>query len=194
MDYGIIIISIFIILFYIIGKEISDYKWRLKPITQNFPFIYRGKELWYSRSVATTGFVFCKNSEDKWCVLANQRGNGTPDYQGYWNVPCGYLEYNVSGEENIIKEIQEECGITIPIEKVKFYGVNSSPKENKQNVSLRYTSVLEGITDDYKLSSENSEENEVSEIKWVLVEDVDNYDWAFNHLELIKQVFADIIK
>ena len=37
-----------------------NYQWNKKPL-HNFPFLYRGKEYWYSRSVAVTHFVFCKN-------------------------------------------------------------------------------------------------------------------------------------
>ena len=37
-----------------------NYQWGKKPL-HNFPFFYRGKEYWYSRAVAVTHFVFCKN-------------------------------------------------------------------------------------------------------------------------------------
>ena len=92
------IVLIILLLFFIgygVYTTITNYKWNLKPIN-NFPFMYRGKEYWYSRSVATTPFVFCKNENNEYCVLANKRGIGTPDFQGLWNVPCGYLLYPTS--------------------------------------------------------------------------------------------------
>ena len=44
----------------------------------------KGKTFWVSRSCAVAVFVFA-NIKGIWYVLANQRGKGCPDYQGYWN-------------------------------------------------------------------------------------------------------------
>lgn len=189
IDYFMIAIITAVILYNVINMFL-DYFWRKKPL-HNFPFTYRGKEFWYSRSVATTCAVFAKNANDKWCVLANRRGEGTPDYQGYWNIVCGYLEHDVSGEENSQKEILEECGVFVPLDKIIFYGVSSSPSENKQNVSLRYVAMLDNKCEEYELSNEKSEENEVSDIKWIPIDEIEQYKWAFNHLDLLKNIIED---
>lgn len=52
---------------------------------------HAGETLWSGRYCAVAAFVFCK-IHGVWHVLANQRGEGTPDFQGYWNCPCGYLD------------------------------------------------------------------------------------------------------
>ena len=189
------IVLIILLLFFIgygVYTTITDYKWNLKPIN-NFPFMYRGKEYWYSRSVATTPFVFCKNEKNEFCVLANRRGIGTPDFQGLWNVPCGYLEFNVNGEENCQKEVFEETNVKVPIEKFKYLGVNTNPTENKQNVSIRYYAILDGNINDYKLNDENSEKNEVEDIKWIPLDEVKNYEWAFNHNLIIDEIQRTIL-
>ena len=59
----------------------------------NFPVIKDGKEYWISRSIAVACFVY-KIVNDEIYVLANKRGSGTPDFQGYWYCPCGYLDYD----------------------------------------------------------------------------------------------------
>lgn len=192
MSELILVLVCFIMIFWGCYKTYSDYKWNMKPI-HNFPFFHRGKEYWYSRSVATSPFVFCKNSEDKWCVLANKRGIGTPDFQGYWNVPCGYLEFDVSGEENSSKEVYEECGVRVNPQLFKLVGVETSPKANRQNVTLRYYALMEGLITDYPFGSENSEENEVSDIKWIPLDEVDNYQWAFGHNTRIKEIEESIL-
>ena len=174
-------------------RTYTDYKWNLKPLN-NFPFFYRGKEYWYSRSVATTPFVFCKNENNEYCVLANKRGIGTPDFQGLWNVPCGYLEFNVNGEENCKKEVFEETGVDIPLSKFKFLGVNASPSQNKQNVSLRYYAILDDNTTYYPITDINSEENEVEDIKWIPLIEIQNYEWAFSHDLIIKEIQDNILK
>lgn len=188
----VLIILLLVFIGYSVYTTITDYKWNLKPIN-NFPFMYRGKEYWYSRSVATTPFVFCKNENNEYCVLANKRGIGTPDFQGLWNVPCGYLEFNVNGEENCQKEVFEETNVKVPIEKFKFLGVNTNPTENKQNVSIRYYAILDGNINDYKLNDENSEKNEVEDIKWIPLNEVKNYEWAFNHNLIINEIQRTIL-
>lgn len=182
-----IIVIISLIIIYNLWITYSDYKWHKKPIN-NFPFKYRGKEFWYSRSVAVTGLVFCKNSNNEICVLANKRGKGTPDFQGYWNLVCGYLDHNETTSEAVSREVLEETGLYIPSEKFEFFNYEDSPKANRQNVTFRFTTFLDGTCDDYIFSKDGSEENEVDEIKWINVNEIDNYNWAFNHCSLIKNV------
>ena len=43
-------------------------------------------------------------------------------------------------------------------------------------------------------TSENSEEKEVDDIKWISVDEVDNYEWAFNQREVIKDWIKDMEK
>ena len=185
-----VIISAFII--YSVYCLYRNKKWDETPI-DNFPFYYCGKEYWYSRAVATVPFVFCKNKENKWCILANKRGKGTPDFQGYWNAPCGYLQFHVTGEENCAKEVFEETSVEVPIEKFKLFGVETNPSNNRQNVSLRYYALLDGVIDDYQTNSDNSEEDEVDEIKWIPLDEVENYKWAFSHDNRIKELESSIL-
>lgn len=173
-------------------KIYSDRKWHQKPI-QNFPFYHKGKVFWYSRSVATTIGVFCLNAENKWCVLANKRGRGVPDYKGYWNIVCGYLEHGITGEENCQKEVYEECGVFIPCDKIRFYSVSTSPSQNKQNVIIKYITQLEGTCDEYDITNEYCDEDEVDDVKWIPVEEIGEYKWAFNHKEVIQEMFKKII-
>ena len=78
----------------------------------NFPVIKDGKEYWVARNVAVVCFVFAPINGE-WCVLANQRGKGTPDFQGLWNAPCGYLDYNETTKEAAKREVYEETGIQL---------------------------------------------------------------------------------
>lgn len=153
---------------------------------KNFPFVFFGKEFWYSRSVAVVLFVFAFDKNGKKYVLANQRGKGTPDFQLKWNVPCGYLDFNESGEEAALRETFEETNVNVPKEKIEFLTVNTSPDENRQNVSIRYKAILDENIEDIKLSDVNSEKNEINDIKWIPIDEIDNYEWAFKHNEILK--------
>lgn len=140
---------------------------------------------WFSRSVAVATAVLL-NDNGQWYVLANERGSGTPDYQGYWNLPCGYLDYNETAEEAAAREVFEETGINC--QNIQSVGQSTSPKENRQNVCFFFVSFLNGGMDKYKFSKENMEENEVGGIKWVPLSEADNVQWAFDHDELIKKI------
>ena len=194
---------VWIFLFCLVGLgiyKIEDYvierqnkKFWQANTNKNFPFKCYGKTLWYSRSCAVSLYTFCKNSKSEWCVLVNQRGEGTPDFQGYWNVPCGYLDFNETGEGGAIRETFEETGIEIPTEQVKFAGLMTSPNENRQNVSLRYYAKLPGRTSQYKFNTEHMEKNEVGSVKWVPISKIDKYMWAFNHDKNIMTIFEKYI-
>ena len=79
---------------------------------KNFSITKNGKEYWIARNVAVSCFVFT-SIDGVWHVLANKRGDGTPDYQGYWNAPCGYLDFDETTSEAAMREVYEETGLHI---------------------------------------------------------------------------------
>ena len=170
-----------------------NFYWKNHKI-DNFPFIHKGKMFWYSRSCATTLFVFCKDKDGVLHVLANKRGKGVPDFKGYWNAPCGYLQFDVSGEENAQAEVWEETGIFVPQSHINFWKVVSHPSQNKQNVSLKYWAMLDGICESYTFSTENMEDQEVEEIAWVPVSDIRHLSWAFGHETDINELVEVVTK
>ena len=94
--------------------------WSYKITDPNHPKC--GTTLWSGRYCAVTGIVmrYIYNpvlGKNDVYVLANLRGPGTPDYQGYWNMPCGFLERNESGEQGVAREILRNVDL-------KFYLVN----------------------------------------------------------------------
>lgn len=142
------------------------------------------KTLYDGRYCAVGGFVF-SIVKGKYCVLANRRGEGTPDFQGYWNCPCGFLERDETSQEGIAREIAEECNIAINPDKLKVFGVQTDPlKCNNGNVTIRHKAFV-----DYKdikyVNNSGGEENEVADIKWIPIDEVGKYKWAFGHEETI---------
>ena len=148
-----------------------------------------GTTLWSGRYCAVCGIVLVNCKQDTF-VLANLRGSGTPDYQGYWNLPCGFLEDNETGAEGVCREIFEECGLTLAPSCFSLFDVETDPLTcNNGNVTIRYI-ALRTILELPKLKYENinGEENEVESVKWINIKEIDNYKWAFNHDILIKKV------
>lgn len=142
---------------------------------------------WFSRSVAVATAVLL-NDSGQWYVLANQRGSGTPDYQGYWNLPCGYLDYNEDAQTAAMREVYEETGIKLS--SVQPFGHSTDPKENRQNICFFFVGMLNGSVEQYQFSKDNMEEGEVEGIQWLPLEKCDTLQWAFDHDELMNKVIA----
>lgn len=158
---------------------------------KNFKIIDKedNQEYWVSRSIAVTGFIFTKDKDNDLCVLANKRGSGTPDFQGYWNCPCGYLDYDETILEAITREISEETGYLCP-DDIALYDIDSDPKSNKQNVTIMYYGY---VSVPQKEERVGGEENEVDEIKWIKLSDISKYKWAFGHDQIIRKIESSFL-
>ena len=169
------------------GPDPDNLKMRNRP----------GKEMdgspgpWFSRSVAAATCVLLKDTDtDKWYVLAGKRGRGAPDYMGYWNLPCGYLDYNEDVQEAAAREVAEETGIRLNKNQLKLFGHSSSPYENKQNVVFYFVAILQESKKSLPFSFENMEVDEVAGAQWLPLEKKDSLMWAFDHDELLDRVLA----
>ena len=156
---------------------------------ENEHLVVDGRDIWLSRSVAVVATV-CVLFRGDLYILINKRGKGTPDFQGYWNLPCGYLDYNETTGEAAIREVWEECGVNVTIldslnvfdHMEKPWDVNSNPDKNRQNISFVH-GMLAHVDNLPTTSLENNEPDEVEEVRWVKLKDYKNkeYNYAFNH-------------
>lgn len=152
------------------------------------------KTLYDGRYCAVVGFFFGV-VEGKLCILANKRGKGTPDYQGYWNCPCGYLERGENSIQGVIRETQEECGVRVDPDKVRIIHVETEPEKCENgNVTIHHYAFLGKQVRILPICLDNiitSEPEEVEIAKWVPVDKIDDYKWAFGHLERIKELLPN---
>ena len=160
---------------------------------KNHPLINpkTGKEEWISRAMAVLAIVLGKDKDGNTYVLAQKRGKGTPDpeFVGCWCLPCGYLDYNENLHQAIAREVLEETGVNVHPDNFELFYINDNPfSDKRQNVTFRFRTKLEGYIDDWELSNKNSETNEVSDIKWININEINNFDWAFNHNKIIKEI------
>jgi len=164
---------------------------------ENIAYDIDGKKIYNSRSCATVGVVICRYKNDDYVLIA-ERGIGSADYSGYWNIPCGYLDWDETGYEGVVREVYEETGFYIPsVKKVirqdlnQPFFVNTDPKENRQNISLSY-GIYFKTNKLPKLSKEHNEPDEVGELGWVKISELNKYKFAFNHLDRIKMYYSII--
>lgn len=170
----------------VVGYSFSNVptEWMLIPADQK-------KILYDGRFCAISGYVFGID-KGKWCVLANKRGEGAPDYKHCWNVVCGFLEADEDAVGGIKREVKEETGYIIPRELWHFASAETNPAEcNNGNVTLRHTAVVV-VRDLETVKQEGGEEDEVEGVKWIPLDEIDCYEWAFNHLKMIPVMFKEI--
>lgn len=154
-----------------------------------------GETEWISRAIAVLGVVIGIDKNGVKYVLAEQRGTGTPDpeYIGCWCLPCGYLDYNENVHQAVAREVLEETGVNIHPDNFVLFYINDNPfSDKRQNVTFRFKTKLEGYIDDWELTDKFSESNEVSNIKWINLREVNSYKWAFNHERIIKDYISSV--
>ena len=161
------------------------------------------QDYWISRSNAVDGIVFALLPYGIH-ILITKRSDKMRDEAGKYCVPCGYLDFDETLYEAMIREVYEETSLYLPdYEKfLKFdnnkqpFLIRDDPKLNRQNVSLIYLSIYDFTSDvdDFPRYVENFSCREVSFVKWMSVLDdfnkLHSICWAFNHDEIIKQALA----
>jgi 8-oxo-dGTP pyrophosphatase MutT (NUDIX family) len=177
-----------------------------KPTFKNVPnelvTTTDGRKVWISRSVAVTIVIFAYVKDDIY-VAISKRGKAMVDKPGLWNLPAGFLDYSESADEAVKREAWEEVGLNVD-DIVKKYDievehldqpwfVKSTPDENRQNVTLRYGFMFkaDSIEKLPKLIANNDcpEPNEVEQALWVKLEDLEDYEFAFDHDKVIWQYY-----
>lgn len=81
-------------------------------------------------------------------------------YDGYFSLPAGRVELNESIEHCIIREAEEEIGITIHEYELKLVHVMHRFETDGESMDCYFT------TGKYKGTIENKEPNKCSELKW----------------------------
>jgi ADP-ribose pyrophosphatase YjhB (NUDIX family) len=166
---------------------------------KNRCFQVNGESFWVSRSVALIGLISASVSADREYVLISQRGTGTPDphFVGWWNLVCGYLDWNESAREGLLREAWEETGLDLlACEQQGWCQVSEQPmlvqsdptKDARQNISLVFKVVL-SVPNLPTLSTDYADPDEVSAVKWLPLqrERVDELNFAFGHGDLIRR-------
>lgn len=161
-----------------------------------------GKKYWISRAMAVCAFVIVYDENDNTWILINKRGEGTPDFQGCWNIPCGYLDWDETTSDACTREVLEECKVWIdPSNWHQFGEIEDSVTANRQNVTIRKIACIS--TDEYnnarnaalKMSGINGgENNEVDEVALMplTLMFIETRDWAFNHKDLVTKIMLKI--
>jgi len=150
--------------------------------------------VWISRSVAVLAIPLFQQNNKLWVPLG-KRSESCPTEPGKFGLPAGYLDWDETASEAMIREVWEEIGLDLtklgkPYEGnlEQPYYVFSDPRgDAAQNVTLRFA-FLFNVDELPKLTAAVSE---VSEADWFLVLEATNMDLAFNHVEILKDFVGE---
>jgi 8-oxo-dGTP pyrophosphatase MutT (NUDIX family) len=145
--------------------------------------------VWISRSVAVLAVVFFRH-QNRTFVPLGKRSVHCPTGVGKYGLVAGYLDWDESASEAVIREVWEELGIDLrelgkPVagDLNQPYYVFSDPNEDAaQNVTLRFLCVFE-----VEQLPQLKPSPEVESAEWVAVDKAISMDLAFNHAEIIKE-------
>lgn len=165
-------------------------------VEPNEHHVVDGVERWYERLSAACAVIVDVDDDYTLHILANLRGNGCPDFNGQWNMPCGFIEKKESGEAAAARECSEEGGPELSPKDFKLAGVETEPARcNNANITIRYIAIGRGGEFmNRTLQKPHGEENEVSSVKWIPLNEIDNYKWAFNHYDVLRRLLPDMLR
>ena len=168
-----------------------------------------GRTVWLSRSCAVVGIIAVDNK-----VLMVKRGLGCPDEVGKWVLPCGYLDYDETLQDAIIREVYEETGFNLvaintwlllegnqqhQLAPQPFFTRSEPRADGKQNVS-HYFRVI-GTTSGWNTgllalpapSPDKIGTDECEDVAWLHLSDIELLNSegkiGFKHYEVLRNNF-----
>ena len=161
---------------------------------------HEGEEIWISRSVTVLPSLFFVRGKQTYVPLG-LRGDGLPDEVGKWALPGGYLDYDETADEAVIRETWEELGLNLIALQEQFrtegslvqpYHVMSEPR-HRQNVTLRYTLMffMDAETTLPSLDP-NVPASEVVEARWFDLHEALSMPLAFYHAENMRHCLSTV--
>ena len=165
-----------------------------------------GKKYWISRAHAVvsciTGVKTTEAGHDLFFLL-ERRGPGCPDNVGKLAFPCGYVNWDETRLDAVIRETYEEIGLQLLEGNVVEWETIDDPKaDTRQNIVTRYIAglpfeylieempkILERFRDSAARGGEAAEVSEVLLLSWDEIVDLPEEEFAFGHKSLILDLY-----
>lgn len=121
------------------------------------------------------GYIYCKDENGVWCILAGKRGSTSPTGAGQFNPPMGMVEDGENIKTCISRECLEETGININPNKFKIAGTENWGQFN-ENIGYNLYCYLDGVTNEYAIGNGDGENEKFI---WIPINKISGYNWAF---------------
>lgn len=164
-----------------------------------------GKVYYHHRSLAVTGVITATDDENhEVYVLLERRGLGCPDNVGKLCCVCGYIGWDETRRDALIRETYEETGLEVKDSQIFELETIDDPKRDpKQNIVTRYLidckyrtikRALDNGTINTRSKSRGGEKDEVSEfllLTYYEISELDSSEFAFGHKEMILEILEN---
>ena len=117
--------------------------------------------------LAASGIILQNNK-----ILLLKRTDYNNRYSGYWGCPGGRSEHNETAEENVIREVKEECNLDFKPTSIIKTGIWEEKK---------YYRFLGEWAGNIKIQKE-----EVADFGWFNLNEAKKLKLAFDYLEIIE--------
>ena len=159
---------------------------------KNFPFEYKGRAFWYSRSIVASTYVYCRY-HGVWYILASQRGpSSTSSFK--WNVPGGFLDHGETTQQAGAREVWEETSVKLPVDNLRLVRVCSVPRGKLQHVVFSYVYSMGDAKSLPTTSMTHNEPGENCIVRWIPINSTSQYDWILDHEKNIHEFFKQYIR
>lgn len=105
-------------------------------------------------------------------ILLLQRSNYTQNYPGYWGCPGGRAEPNETPEQNVIREVKEECNLNFYPSEIIKTGIWQNRK------FYRFLGTWNG---NIKI-----QEEEVNDYNWFTYQEAKQLKLSFDYAEIVE--------
>ncbi|MFD0761045.1 NUDIX hydrolase [Lutibacter aestuarii] len=110
-------------------------------------------------------------------ILLLQRSNYTENYPGFWGCPGGRAEKNETAEQNVIREVKEECNLDFSPTSIIKTGIWQDRK---------YYRFLGNWSGQIKI-----QEEEVLDFNWFNYEKAIKLNLSFDYKEIIEILYKN---
>lgn len=168
-----------------------------------------GREVYLSRASSVVAQVcLYEITQAKWYILLVKRGEACPDFQGDWCLPCGYLDWDETLYQAMIREVYEETGLYLPElhthaqcpitypsclsmdDCVQPWLIYDTPTGNRQNLAFHYASWLAWTGAPFPTLTRLHPE-ESADLQWVEIQTACEMTLAFGHQHRIQALQRD---
>ncbi|MCB9232083.1 MAG: NUDIX domain-containing protein [Bacteroidia bacterium] len=123
------------------------------------------------------------NAEGK--VLLAQRGPDTNNEAGKWEFPGGTVEFGETCEQAVVREVEEELGIRIEVERMLDVVDHILPDEGQHWLSITYLARL--VAGEPVIL----EPRKCAAIQWARVEEIREADLSFVSQSNLRKYLAE---
>ena len=154
--------------------------------TENKSYETEDGVVWKSRSVTVCAVLMTVDDY----ILVTKRSDKMPVEPSKWCLPCGFLDWDESIHQGLIREMHEEVGLDITGCQCDLYQIGDKPT-TQQNISFHFIVwLMQQKSDVEKLVSYDP--NEVKQVVFLhrhqLMDNDHTYEFGFNHGERLHRL------